>query len=268
MDDAVTMTEGTTPVTETATPADTEAQTETTAEDTTPAEETERADTQAETQTETQPEDSTGGIQIKYNHQIRSLTKDEAARYAQMGLAYEAQADTRGKLDFLAAVGGKKSAKELVDELYQAHEDRILAQAKEKADGDEELEKSLVEAMRLQSKSAYDRLLQTRQDDDKRQEQTEIERIAKDFLSLQKDFPEYKAFSDVPIDIVSISQKEGISLLDAKLRYDYRQNQKTKAAQESAQKAKDASAGSAQNNENEKQSETFDALMRGIWGYR
>lgn len=264
MDDAVMMTEGTTPVTETATPAETEVRTESTAEDTTPAEGAESADTQAETQTDA----DSGSLEVKYNHRIRSLTKDEAAKYAQMGLAYEAQADTRGKLDFLAAVGGKKSAKELVDELYQAHEDRILAQAKEKADGDPELEKSLVEAMRLQSKSAYDRLLQTRQDDDKRQEQTEIERIAKDFIALQKDFSEYKTFSDVPMEIVNIAQREGVSLLDAKLRYDYRQVKKTKAAQESAQKAKEASAGSAQDNGDNKNSGAFDALMRGIWGYR
>ena len=264
MDDAVMMTEGTTPVTETATPAETEAQTESAAEDTTPAEGTESADTQAETQTDA----DSGSLEVKYNHQIRSLTKDEAAKYAQMGLAYEAQADTRSKLDFLAAVGGKRNAKELVDSLYQAHEEKIIAQAKEKADGDPDLEKSLIEAMRLQSKSAYDRLLQTRQDDDKRQEQTEIERIAKDFLSLQKDFPEYKAFTDVPTEIVSIAQREGIPLIDAKLRYDYRQNQKAKAAQESAQKAKEASAGSAQNNDDNKNGGAFDALMRGIWGYR
>lgn len=70
------------------------------------------------------------------------------------------------------------------------------------------------------------------------------QRLAEDFLALAEEFPAFVSPSQLPEEVLDTAAEQGISLLDAYLRYRLREEKKVAAAMEKRQQAAKRSAGS------------------------
>lgn len=69
-------------------------------------------------------------------------------------------------------------------------------------------------------------------------------RLAEDFLTLSEEFPHFVSPSQLPDGVLDMAAQQGISLLDAYLRYRLQEEKKVAAAAEKRQQAAEQSAGS------------------------
>lgn len=70
------------------------------------------------------------------------------------------------------------------------------------------------------------------------------QRLAEDFLALAEEFPHFVSPSQLPEGMLDMAAEQGISLLDAYLRYRLQEEKKVAAAAEKQQQAAKQSAGS------------------------
>ena len=70
------------------------------------------------------------------------------------------------------------------------------------------------------------------------------QRLAEDFLTLAEEFPHFVSPSQLPEGVLDMAAEQGISLLDAYLRYRLQEEKKVAAAAEKQQQAAKQSAGS------------------------
>lgn len=70
------------------------------------------------------------------------------------------------------------------------------------------------------------------------------QRLAEDFLALAEEFPDFVSPSQLPEGVLDLAAEQGISLLDAYLRYRLQEEKKVAAAAEKQQQAAKQSAGS------------------------
>lgn len=69
-------------------------------------------------------------------------------------------------------------------------------------------------------------------------------RLAEDFLALAEEFPAFVSPAQLPEGVLDLAAEQGISLLDAYLRYRLQEEKKVAAAVEKQQQAAKQSAGS------------------------
>lgn len=69
-------------------------------------------------------------------------------------------------------------------------------------------------------------------------------RLAADFLTLTQEFPQLVSPTDLPDSVLDTAAEEGISLLDAYLRYRWQEEKKVAASLQARQQAAERSAGS------------------------
>ena len=67
---------------------------------------------------------------------------------------------------------------------------------------------------------------------------------AEDFLALAEEFPQFATLDQLPGGVTDLAAEQGISLLDAYLRYRLREERRVTAATETRRKAAEQSAGS------------------------
>ena len=72
----------------------------------------------------------------------------------------------------------------------------------------------------------------------------ETDRLAADFLRLSEEFPQLQSPAQLPDAVLDLAAGEGISLLDAYLRYRWQEEKKVLAATEKQEQAARQSAGS------------------------
>lgn len=201
-------------------------------------------------------------VTVKFNKGFQSYTAEEAKPLIQMGLNYQRLSPVLEQAKILAAENNQ-SMQEFIGELHQAHEQMQRERYMDASGGDEEL----VERMMQQQKQ---QLLERSGQIDKPADAPEndndyVEQLANEFMALQKDFPEYEKFSDLPPEVLQTAQKENISLLDAKLRLDYSSRKAANAAKKQQKKNSGAALGSAGSG-NGSGDNDISALMKGIWG--
>ena len=196
-------------------------------------------------------------IPIRYNHQDRTLTLEQAQALAQKGLKFDELAPVLDRLKTLAAAGGK-SVPELVDSLAEEHRQRLYQSLLEECGGNEALAGRLLEAEKLRQQA----LFADKQAADK---DALLRRLADEFVGLQKEFPQLTRFGDLPRTVVEMAAG-GMPLLDAYLRHQHSEHKKVAAAREAAQRAAQASAGSQAAGAGETANPTIEALLAGIWG--
>lgn len=92
------------------------------------------------------------------------------------------------------------------------------------------------------------------------------ERLADDFCRLREECPDITAFDAVPESVIQTSLDEGISLLDAYLRYEHRERLRIQAASDAARKAGEASAGTQRSELQPTPDPTIEAMMAGVRG--
>ena len=245
------------------------------AEETTPAvsdaeaaEATAEPTTQAEGETEegrgAAAPDEGGLFTVKYNKQLRSLSREDAINYAQKGMKYDSVQPMLDTLKYVAASEGKTLA-ELVEAIRKQNEETTFSRLMDRC-GDEEIAKELLAVEKSRHKEAYESLLQREKDEENETDEAVTKRMADDFDVLRKEFPEYTSFEKVPQTIVKEAVEKGITLLDAQLRYEHRQRVKAENARAAQAAAAKTSTGTQQTTGAEVASPVEAALMKGLWG--
>ena len=247
----------------------TEVETETNAEPTTAnasgevdTEQTSEEDEPTE-QNGTDGVDSAPFLSVRYNHEDRELTQAEAQSFAQKGMQAEPlMADLR----MLAAQDGYKSVKEFVETLkktaQQSRVDNIRNQLVD--DTDENMLNAILNVEMQKLKDAAGVIEADERKAFESEYETEHARLADEFISLQKEFPNLKEFKDVPKQVLMLAQKEKISLLDAQLRFNHAENKKITQSKQSSAAASESSTGSMQSNSSDVSSAVLDALDRAF----
>ena len=205
-------------------------------------------------------------IPVKYNKQYRELTPEEAGAYAQKGMRYEALEPRLQKLRAVCSRSGS-SLEDMLDGIYRAAESAELQRIREKAGGDKELEKQLIEAHNIRSKAAIDAVLEAERKAAESEKEDNNKRLADQFAALQAEFPEVSKIGDVPKSVMQHALKTGDSLLASYLLHTHKENKRVQRTQ--AQKAVAAKATTGSQASGAGPSDTspeIAAMMQGIWG--
>lgn len=212
-------------------------------------------------------------LPITYNHENRNLTREEAVKYAQIGLNFEEGGikaeivkPLLRKLDYLAAQSDT-TVEALVEEMLNSGEQRYREELIDKYGEDETVIEDLMRVYHEKQKAKYDKVLADRKAAEETQaNDTRVKletRLADEFISLKKEFPELTEFTALP-DEVKLSAAGGKSLAEAYFRYLHTENAKIKANNISAQNAAESTAGSLNTNESDHENTVVDAFMSGF----
>lgn len=215
---------------------------EETTEVTTPDDESAAEGAQPETNTE-QETASPFSLPVRFNHKSHQLTAEQATAYAQMGMKYEAEAGLRDKLRRLAS-GTGKTVEEMVDMLTESQDKLLRQQLLERCNGDQEKADLLMEKEIARRNAAYDEATRQRIAADEKEEKDFTDRMAEQFVELQKEFPELEAFDSLPRSVVDLAAQKDISLLDAYLRHRLKEDRRVDQNRAAAAVASKAGIGS------------------------
>lgn len=203
-------------------------------------------------------------LTVKFNKQLRALSREDATNYAQKGMKYDAISPMLDTLKYVAASEGKTLA-ELVEAIRKQNEDNVYSRIMERC-GDEEIAKELLEVEKGKHKAAYESLLEREKNEENETDEAVTQRLADEFADLKKEFPQFTEFKKVPQSVVKESVQKGVSLLDAYLRYEHRERVRSDNAKTSQAAAAKASTGSQQSDGTATMSPVEAAMMKGLWG--
>jgi len=226
------------------------------AEDTTPAAETEET-----TETATAEESAPITIPIRFNHETKTLSLDEAATLAQKGMAAET---VMSKLRYLAASSGK-SPSQVIESMLLADEEMRKNEILEKVNGDEELAKQFLDTSKSKYQKLVDEMIAAENSEFQKSKESIDDKLASDFIELQKEFPEMATVDKIPKSVLKDAIDKNISLLDAMLRFDRRESKNIKAVTQKQETAAQSSTGSAKSAEHDGTTPEIEALMQGMW---
>ncbi len=189
-------------------------------------------------------------LEIRYNHESKELTRDEAITLAQKGLYYQSTYDS---LERVAALKGQ-TVKEFLTGLESAQDETYRQGLVEKFGDDEDTIGRLMELYNINKQKTIDNAKANQKAAQEAEEQTVIDRLAQEFVEMKNgDFPELTEFKDLPEE-VKRAAAEGLSLSHAYLKHMHNENKKIaaeKASQEAAAKKSTGSlGGSTEESEN------------------
>lgn len=150
------------------------------------------------------------------------------------------------KLRLLSA-GCGQTLEELAESLLAASDRALYERLLAEAGGNEALAERLMEGERLKRDAALRKADEEsrKKEDDRARESTLCDRLAGEFTVLQKEFPgEFTAFSQVPETVVRAAAGEGITLLDAYLRFARAEEKRVAEAKRQRELARAAATGS------------------------
>ncbi len=214
-------------------------------------------------------------LPVDFNHESRNLTRDEAIRYAQIGMKF----DTSGidldsikplynKLDYIAAQRDC-SIEEVVNGLLDSDEATYRKELESKLNGADGVIDDLMRVYREKQKEKYDRVLSDRKEAEERsrkEAQTTLEsRLAGEFAELKTEFPDIGEFSQLPEEVKAEAAR-GRDLLSAYLRYSHAKQKEIAAAQKSEEEAARASTGTGSSAGSNSETPEEAAFMAGLWG--
>ena len=207
-------------------------------------------------QSEGQSGDNAGGVQdeaeefllpINYMHEERALNREEAIKYAQMGMNYERFEPMIAKLDYLAAVSGITRDK-YIEQQMETLESNMRKEIIEKFGDNEETINEMMEFQKQKHKKAYESMLEQEKQAEKNSAESTETRLAGEFAELVKEFLELegKSFKDLPAAV----KKAGFSgekLINAYLYHKHSEGKKVSAAVAAQENAAKKSVGSMGN---------------------
>lgn len=150
------------------------------------------------------------------------------------------------KLRLLSA-GCGQTLEELADSLLAASDRALYERLLAEAGGNEALAERLMEGERLKRDDELRKADEEsrKKEDDAARERTLCDRLAGEFTVLQKEFPgEFPAFSQVPDTVIRAAAGEGITLLDAYLRFVRAEEKRVAEAKRQRELARAAATGS------------------------
>ncbi len=206
------------------------------------------------------PADDPVTVPVRFRHESRQLSMEEAATYAQMGLQYEAQQPMMDKLRMMAA-GQGQSLSAFVDAWAKAEEEAMRQKLLEQAGGDEETAERL---WRLEREDRQKACQAREQQAQQQAERALPQRLAAEFGELRQAFPAIGGFEALPQSVLQ-DAAAGRHLLDAYLRYEHGQRRRVEEHRASQAAAAAASAGSQADHPT---ADTLDAntaaMLRGV----
>lgn len=197
-------------------------------------------------------------LEIKYNHEKRGLSREEAATWAQKGIHYE---DTYNALERFATLKGV-SVKEFVNGLEKAEDDAYRNSLMEKFGGDEDTVNQMMELYNIKKQQTLDNASKSKKEAAEAEEQSINARIANEFAEMKGKFPELTDFSALPAEVKKAAL-EGKALPYAYLEYKHNEAQKIAAAAAAEQNAAKKSTGSMESEKNEG-NEMINSFLQGF----
>ena len=197
-------------------------------------------------------------LEIKYNHESKGLTREEAATLAQKGMHYEGLYQSLERIADLKGV----TVKELINGFEAEQDEAYRRELAERFGDDKETINIMMEHYQNGKQGKIDAAKNKRLQDEATAEQNINTRLANEFIELQKEFPELKEFADLP-ESVRRAAAEGKDLTHAYLLHQHRENKKIAAAKASEEAAAAKSAGSLGGSVADDMSE--DAFLKGLF---
>lgn len=202
---------------------------------------------------------------VRYKHQDKELTAEEAKNYAQKGLKYDDIAPMLDDLSYLATIKDKKPH-ELLKEFIANEERNYRESLIDRIGDDDEAIDALMEKYRSGNKSKFEKaqtdLKKAEEDAELREVQALEGRIANEFSELNQAFPEIKGIEDVPASVLKEAEK-GKNLFDAYLRYQLAEQKKVDSAKQAAEINAKASAGNM-STVGESENAVVNAFLKGL----
>lgn len=200
-------------------------------------------------------------LEIRYNHESRELTRDEAITLAQKGLHYQSTYDD---LERVATLKGQ-TVKEFLKGLETAQDEAYRQGLIEKFGEDEDTINKMMELYNINKQKTLDNAKESQRAAAEQEEQTINERLANEFVEMKNsDFPELTEFKDLPEE-VKRAAFEGLSLSHAYLKHMHNENKKIAAEKASQEAAAKKSTGSMASDKEDVNTSTS-ALLKGLWG--
>lgn len=214
-------------------------------------------------------------LTVRFNHEIRGLTREQTVEFAQKGLLYDRmQSDLQKvrpvyrKLDYLASQQDT-TPEALVEKLILQQEDDYKRELTERFGEklDDETLNDLLQLFRQKQKSKYEKVEADRKraenEGEEKTREDENRRIAREFSELQREFPEFETFKTLP-ESVKKQAFAGENLLVAMLKHEHEQQKKRQQAAADRKSAAKASGGS-QSSRGENESSIERSFVRGLW---
>lgn len=201
-------------------------------------------------------------LEIRYNHESRGLSRDEAIKLAKKGIYYQ---DTYDTLERAATLKGQ-SVEDFLKSI-EADQDNAYRQGLiEKFGDDEDTIGKMMELYNINKQKTLDDARANQKAAAEAQEQSVNERLAQEFVEMKNgDFPELTEFKDLPEE-VKRAAFEGLSLSHAYLKYMHNENKKIAAAKASAEAAAKKSTGSLGSPEEEGKTSFESGFLQGLRG--
>lgn len=202
-------------------------------------------------------------IPVQFNHVSRELTLEEAQSLAQKGLKFDELTPTLDKLRYLAAANGK-SLNEMADALVKSQDRQLYESLLAECGGSKPIAKRLFEAEKRRHTADFEAGRRAEAAAAQEEKAALTQRLADEFIELQREFPELTAFSAVPKTVLQTALK-GVTLTDAYLRYRHAEDLKASAARVAQEAAAKSSAGPQSAGGGETIDPTIDAMLAGLW---
>jgi len=207
-----------------------------------------------------QEADSTPFLSIRFNHENKSLNRDEAINAAQIGLKYGGLCE---KLNRAALLKGM-SAEALIDSIISGEREAYKNSLPENLDG--ETVERLMKLYDIEQADKYKQSVQTAEATEISQEQALNERLATEFLELKGEFPEYFEYGSLPTEVRKAAE-DGKDLLSALLLHRHKSEKAAAKAREQAEIVAKAGMGSL-SGDSYGESNDVSEFKRGLWqGY-
>ena len=190
-------------------------------------------------------------LTVRFNHEDKVLTRDEAIKFAQMGLKLETVQPLLDELNYLASLRGKTPI-DTVKEFVALDEQVYKNQLKGQYGDDENAINALMEKYKQDNLTKRAQFVSKEKEEAVKKEFSE--KIADEFTELKGECPEIDSLEKIPPSVLKNAKNE--RLLTAYLRYKNRQQVKIEQNNQTRKKNKDASAGSLQAG-----GENFDTLL-------
>ncbi len=201
-------------------------------------------------------------LEIRYNHESRELTREEAITLAQKGLHYQSTYDDLERVATLKGQTVKEFLKGLETAQDEAHRQGLI----EKFGEDEDTINKMMELYNINKQKTLDNAKESQRAAAEQEEQTINERLANEFVEMKNgDFPELTEFKDLPEE-VKRAAFEGLSLSHAYLKHMHNENKKIAAEKASQEAAAKKSTGSLGSPEEEGATSFESGFLKGLIG--
>ena len=167
-----------------------------------------------------------GGIEVKFNKQLRRLSESEARDFAEKGMKYDSLIPVLDRLKGLSP-DSSMSLAQLVDHLFKEREERASMEQNEQNEG--------------------------RQN-----------RLTAQFIELKSKFPEIN-IREIPKSVIEQSLKGEIPLYYAYLGYLHGERLKAERSSVAQEKASAAATGGLKDSPDRLSSPEIAAMLKGIW---